>query len=98
MKPMSRQSRLREYAKPTREANWCGESSESSIDRWSQRAHEESDGHRHRAKSGKMELPSTGEMKLHDTAAPRVADPRKVAKADLNHEGSSYMKSIRRNA
>jgi hypothetical protein len=101
MATVTREQRIREYAKPAREENWNGASRDmKDIDRWSERAHRESDGHRHRAKAGEMSLPSTGEMELHSTATGAPADRRAVAKKDLNHdiEGSAYMKGVRRTA
>jgi hypothetical protein len=95
---MTRQSRLQEYANPTRPENWNGESTKEYIGRWSERAHAESDGHKHRAKSGAMELPDTAQAP--QAARPRfIADPRAEAKADKNFSGSdSYMPGTRRTA
>jgi hypothetical protein len=100
---MSRIDRLREYARPASPKNWCGASrDEKYIDRWSERAHQESDGYKHRASDGPMELPDTGKMKLRETSMrPLVRDADRVerdARADLNHVGSLYMRYVRRNA
>jgi len=94
-----RQERLNEYKNPTRSENWCGESSDKAyLDRWSARAAENSQKPP-RAKGGKMDLPSTGEIALHVTSAGRVADPRSVGK-ELDHvasDESPFLKSVRRN-
>jgi hypothetical protein len=102
---MSRISRLREYAKPTREANWQGASrDQANIDRWSERAAENSDGADHRGSSGEVKLPDTGKrMDVRSTkSAQRTSaeiDARMRGKDDLNFVGdSSYMAGIRRNA
>ena len=100
----NRIDRLKEYARPGSPKNWCGESSDPSyLARWSERAHEESDGHKHRASDGPMDLPSTGrKMQMRDTAMrPLVRDADRVerdARADVNHVGSMYMRNVRRNA
>ncbi|WP_043159325.1 hypothetical protein [Bradyrhizobium sp. Ai1a-2] len=99
---MSRQERLKEYANPRREANWDGAASDkANLDRWAARASENS-AIAPRARSGEVRLPDTG-MNVHDSAAPprrdRGVDARMKAKADLDTDGgSSYMRSIRRNA
>jgi hypothetical protein len=102
---MSRIERLREYSKPLRKENWQGASRDlANIDRWSNRAEENSDGADHRGSDGEVKLPDTGKRTyLRDTAmSPRTS--RKVdaamvdAKSDLNHVGGSYLKDIRRNA
>jgi hypothetical protein len=95
---MPKQPRLDEYANPTSEKWWCGESTKEYIRDWSERAHRESDSHLHRAKSGPVELPTTGEVNLHPTAG-RSGDQRAQAKADRNFAGSdSYMPGVRRTA
>ncbi len=101
---MSRQSRLKEYANPSRRENWDGESCDkANIDRWSARA-EANSKLAPRARGGEIKLPDTGgDVDLHDTAAkPRRdagVDARTKAKADLNSDGgSSYFRGIRRNA
>ena len=102
----NRIERLKEYAKPLRPENWQGAGrDQANIDRWSARASENSDGDRHRATG-------TERAEAHDTGkrvesrptemGPRV--PRKInsvmsdARRDVNHIGSDYMKSIRREA
>ena len=101
---MSRLDRLKEYAKPTREANWQGAGrDQANIDRWSQRATEESKI-APRASGGEMKLPSTGrKVETRDTAmSPRTSrkvDAAMRGEGDLNHVGGSdYMNSIRRKA
>ena len=100
---MSRMDRLKEYAKPLRPENWQGASRDMDcIDRWSDRATDES----HiapRASSGPMDLPSTTsrQMGLRSTkSAPRTSaeiDARMAGKDDQNFVGSSaYMRGIRR--
>jgi hypothetical protein len=95
---MSRQDRCDQAAHPLDERNWHGESTREFISKWSARAHQESDGARHRALSG--------EVRLHDTASapepPRnrfVGDRRAEALADKNFAGNSnYMPGTRRQA
>jgi hypothetical protein len=100
---MSRIDRLKEYARPNRRANWNGAASDQkNIDRWSDRAADNSKI-APRASDGEMKLPATGkQVELRDTSsAPRYsrnADARMVAKDDVNHVGSSYMRGIRRDA
>lgn len=91
---MSRQSRLRDYKN---EVGPKGESTKKNIEFWSNRAHENSDGHRHRASNGPMDLPDTAE------SAGRVTKPephtREKAKADLNNVGETdYYAKVRRGA
>ena len=102
---MSRLDRLRDYANPVSRENWRGASRDmANIDRWSERASEESDSYRHRAKGGQVQLPDTGgKVAVHDSAAPPRHDPdvdaRMKAKADSNFVGSSpYMRGVRRDA
>lgn len=93
-----RQDRLNKYAKPLDPSHLHGESCNEYIKVFSDRAHQLSDGHRHRAKSGAMELPTTGEMNLHPTAG-RAGDQREIAKSDKNFVGTKdYMPGVRRNA
>ncbi|WP_094974004.1 hypothetical protein [Bradyrhizobium symbiodeficiens] len=100
---MSRVERCKEYANPRRRENWDGESRDkANLDRWSQRAAENSKT-ASRASKGEMRLPDTGDVVLHDTAAkPRRAleiDARVKAKSDTNTDGgSSFMRGVRRNA
>jgi hypothetical protein len=97
---MSRIHRIKEYSKPTK--GWQGNArDQANIDRWSERATAESKL-APRATDHEIKLPSTA-MTLKDTKMPAGdgGDPErkfKKAKADLNHDGSNYMKSIRRNA
>ncbi len=96
---MSRIERLKDYANPVSRANWRGAGRDkANIERWQERATENSDGHKHRAKSGAMTLPDTGEVRLHDTSERHIpADPRARAKSDPNFVGSSkYMPGVRR--
>jgi hypothetical protein len=102
---MSRIDRLKEYAKPLSPQNWQGCSRDQSyIDRWSRRAETLSDGAEHRASDGKMKLQNTGKrVSLRDTSmqpkVSRKADAAmKAGRDDVNHYGSSYLKSIRREA
>jgi hypothetical protein len=101
----NRTERLREYARPLRKENWQGAGrDQGNIDRWIARASENSDGADHRASSGEVQLPSTGKRQESRPTkmGPRV--PRKInsvmgdARSDVNHFGSDYMKSIRRDA
>jgi hypothetical protein len=101
---MSRLDRLREYSKPTRSANWNGASrDQADIDRWSERATENSKL-APRASKGEMKLPDTGKsMEMRSTkSAPRTnaeIDKRMAGKDDLNHVGdSAYLAGVRRNA
>jgi hypothetical protein len=98
---MSRQERIKRAADPSDPRNWDGRSNKEAIDRWSERAHKESDGARHRALSGDVRLPPTGgEMNVHSTsrAGHMQGDPYERAKADKNHDDklSDYMKGLRR--
>lgn len=91
---MSRMQRLRDYKT---EKGPKGESTMRNINYWSNRATENSQLAPRAKKT--MDLPSTGEMKLSNSAEPYVADPRREAKADLNFEGSkTFMPRVRRNA
>ncbi|MCP3382858.1 hypothetical protein NLM31_21050 [Bradyrhizobium sp. CCGUVB4N] len=111
---MSRLDRLREYSRPTRRENWDGESCDkANLDRWSQRATENSKV-APRARGGAMRLPDTdsdgrggkitagaesGVGRLQK-AAHADKDARAAAKADTNHASSEsdYLASIRRQA
>jgi hypothetical protein len=99
-KEMSRIDRLKEYSKPTK--GWQGAGrDQDNIDRWSDRATENSKI-APRASDGEVKLPPTGDVKMRSTkSAPRTTaeiDAHMRGKDDLNHAGSDYMKSIRRNA
>jgi hypothetical protein len=100
---MSRLERLREYARPSRPENWQGAGrDQANIDRWSERASENSQV-APRAAKGEVRVPDTGKRtELRDTAmSPRTS--RKVDAAmrgadedDLNHVGSPFMRDVRR--
>jgi hypothetical protein len=95
---MSRTNRIRtEYSRPdSRAIN--GQSTERNIRLMSARASENSKL-APRAKGGEIELPDT--FRRQPAEKPHtVADPRAVAKAELNHstKGTDYMPGIRRNA
>jgi hypothetical protein len=101
---MTRTDRLKEYAKPLRAANWQGAGrDQENIDRWSQRAADESKI-APRAPGGEMKLPNTGrQMDVRSTTtAPREArnvDKRMVAKDDMNNVGdSAFLRGVRRQA
>jgi hypothetical protein len=85
---MSRTERIKQYATPSSGPdNWKGAGrDQANIDRWSERAHENS-RLAPRAKST-MELPNTGKAELSDTNAGRVADPQRVGK-QLDHDPSA---------
>lgn len=99
---MSRIQRLREYANPLHGPQ--GQSRDKdNLNYWSRRATENSDGDAHRGNPGpEVELPATGKRQESRPTemGPRV--PRRInsvmvdAKSDLNHEGSGYLKDIRR--
>jgi hypothetical protein len=95
---MSRQDRLKEYAKPGRSENWNGASRDQGyIDRWSERATSNSIT---KSNVGSFRA-SDGPMQLADTAGARAApvktgDPIKKARADLNHVGSDFYSKVRR--
>jgi hypothetical protein len=100
---MSRIERLKQYANPTRPGNWQGAGrDQANIDRWVERASANSDGDRHRAKDGPIDLPATGRrVETRDTGmAPKVSRKvdaaMKAAKGDVNHVGSGYLKNVRR--
>jgi hypothetical protein len=100
---MSRLERLKEYAKPTRKENWQGAGrDQANIDRWSERATENSDGADHRATgTERAEAHSTGKKPVDrpTSIAPRASrdvDARMVDKDDLNHVGSTFMRDVRR--
>ena len=97
---MSREERIKRAANPSDPRNWDGRSNKEAINRWSERAHKESDGARHRASSGDVKLPSTGEMGVHSTsrAGHMEGDPYERAKADRNHDDklTDYMRGLRR--
>jgi hypothetical protein len=92
------QKRIREYSQPNH-SEWRGQSTRENIDRWSKRAEKESDGDKHRAKGGEVELPSTGEMRVHSTRqeAGHTGDFYEAAKRDLNRDlNNPYQRGIRR--
>jgi hypothetical protein len=93
---MSRQKRIEEYSKPASEVWWDGRSNKPAIERWQGRAKENSQL-APRAKSGSVELPTTGPVREHNSAA-RHADPRSEAKSDKNHVDklTEYMRGVRR--
>jgi hypothetical protein len=89
--------RIKTYNDPTSEVWWDGRSNEKAIQRWSQRAHELSDGHRHRGSDGPMELPDTNSRQGPDPHTHRSGDQRAQAKADLNHRMDyPYFEKVRR--
>lgn len=95
---MSRQDRLKEYAKPLRAANWQGAGrDQANIDRWSARAAENSKI-APRATDGPMKLPST-KVNQRDTSM-KPYQPRTNYGTDAmetNIEGDSvYLRGIRR--
>jgi hypothetical protein len=71
---------------------WRGQSTKENIGRWSERAHKESDGARHRAQSGEIELPTGSMRDSYPGSAKSGEDARRIAKAEVNHSGrdSSY--------
>jgi hypothetical protein len=100
---MSRQSRIESYSRPASKEWWDGRSSKKeNLDRFSERARENTTGHKFRAKGGEIDLPPTGNVDLHSThVRPGDGnDARAKAKADLNHDpvATLYAKGIRRNA
>jgi hypothetical protein len=96
--------RLKAYSRPASKSWWHGEHTPENIERWQARATENSDSYKHRAKDGPMELPDTGKkIELRDTSMKpfrkRSVDAiLKDAKSDPNHDGSSFMKEVRRKA
>src|SRR6266851_726302 len=99
---MSRQDRLKEYAKPLRAANWQGAGrDQANIDRWADRASENSKL-APRASKGEMQLHDTGKaMAMRSTTSrPYRRDGDGVidqARSDMNIEGDSkYLAGIRR--
>jgi hypothetical protein len=96
---MTRLERLKEYSNPLHGPQGAGRD-EKNIRFWQARA-EENSQLAPRATDKAMALPSTNrQMGLRSTkSAPRTdaaIDARMRGKNDLNHEGSDYMKSIRR--
>jgi hypothetical protein len=96
-----REERVARYSKPL---DWVSgiSTDESNLKYWSGRA-ETNSAIAPRAKGGKMDLPSTGNVKMRSTASkPRgiAADPYPAAKADLNHDlaATMYMRGVRRDA
>jgi hypothetical protein len=98
---MNRSDRLKGYANPMKGPHGAGRDP-AKIDYWSDRAKQNSKI-APRASDGEMKLPSTGKRTdlRKTTSSPRTyreIDKRMAGKSDLNHTGSSYMKSIRRDA
>ena len=98
---MSRLDRLKEYANPQHGPHGAASDKEN-IRFWQDRASENSKL-APRTSDGPMKLPDTGksmevrptEMKARE---PRKVNARMAGKDDLNHEGSDYLQSIRREA
>jgi hypothetical protein len=93
-----RDVRLAEYANPSH-SEWRGASTKENIDHWASRAERESDGHKHRASTQKEPtLPDTGEMSVHSThrAGHMRGDPYDAARKVRNHQGSDFLKDVRR--
>jgi hypothetical protein len=89
---------LSQYANPSH-SEWRGQSTKENIDRWASRAEKNSDGDKHRASTQKEPtLPDTGTMSVHDTnrTGHMQGDPYAVARGTRNHEGSEFLKSVRR--
>jgi hypothetical protein len=85
---MTRQSRIRDYATPSSKVWWDGRSNKEAIDRFAERARENSKL-APRALSGEVRLPETGNLNLHNTEKRPTGDgndARARAKADLNHD------------
>jgi hypothetical protein len=99
---MSRQDRLKEYAKPLRSENWQGAGrDQENIDRWSARASDNSQI-APRASDGPMKLPST-KVTMRDTSMKPYRSQgeamRKEALADTNIAGDSpFLRSVKRQA
>jgi hypothetical protein len=110
----NRLERLKGYSKPLRSENWQGESRQQYIDRWSDRASEESQlaprASGTRSTNGEIapdldppRAPSSGAVANRDTSM-RPREARKVDRLmagddDLNHIGSgSYLPEVRRKA
>src|SRR5215475_9104589 len=90
--------RIDEYRNPNA-SKWRGQSTSPNITRWSERAAKNSDGADHRASSGDVKLPSTGETKVHSTHAKagHTGDFYEKARRDLNHDTRNpYMPGVRR--
>jgi hypothetical protein len=110
---MSRLSRLKEYANPMKGPHGAASSPEN-LAYWSERASANSQipprakgpvlgGPQGTYGKDPPSLPSTGKsMAVRPTEAkprePRKVNARMAGKDDLNHEGSDYFKSIRREA
>jgi hypothetical protein len=97
---MSSIKRLREYKAmkgPAGEAN-----DPRNLKYWSERATENSDSYRHRAKRGEIELPDTsgGPAVTHRGGAAsgvgREDAAHRKARRDMNHVGGSFMPRARR--
>jgi hypothetical protein len=97
---MTRTDRIKnEYSNPnSREYN--GQSTRENIKKYAERAHTLSDGYKHRAQSGEIELPSGSERASYPGSAKSGEDARRIAKAELNHDvkATDYMPKVRRQA
>jgi hypothetical protein len=97
---MSRQDRVRQYAKPQRGPHGAGRT-QANLDYWADRATENSEI-APRA-SRKMNLPGTGKMGVRSSdMGPKVSrkvEARMAATSDMNVAGDdTYMPGVRRNA
>jgi hypothetical protein len=98
---MSRIDRLREYSNPQHGPHGAASSKEN-LNYWINRARENSDGADHRATGVEVaQAHSTGKKPVDRPTemGPRV--PRRInqlmdGRDDLNHEGSDYMRDVRR--
>jgi hypothetical protein len=91
------QKRIKEYANPSH-SEWRGQSTEANLKTWGDRASEESKL-APRAKSGSVELPTTGPVRTHDTneKAGYTGDFYAEAKRDLNRDlNNPYQRGVRR--
>jgi hypothetical protein len=89
---------LKEYANPSH-SEWRGQSTRENIDRWAARAEKNSDGADHRASTQSIPtLPDTDKMEVHSThrAGHMQGDPYDAARKVRNHEGSDFMRDVRR--
>lgn len=98
---MTRQSRVKEYAKAAAESKGVGREQDN-IDHWAKRAEQNSQIAPHPS-GGPMKLHSTGKQAaLRDTdQVPfhhRKVDARMAAKEDQNVVGNPCMRGVRRNA
>ena len=100
---MSSIERLKRYQNPTSRSHWHGQGRDKeNLRRWAEHATENSDGHKHRAKSGPIELPPTGigPAVTHKAGAGsgvgREDAFHRQAKRDSNHVGGSHLPRVRR--